>query len=159
MVEQFKSLKQSEINELLDVIPRITVLIAGADGRIDPKETEWAKKIAEIRAYASDKILREYYTNVGELFDARLKELIRELPDDTKIRTEVLSQHLAKINPILAKLDQDYAAYLYESYVSFATHVAKAAGGFLSFMTISTEEKKLIGLKMIRPIEHPEEEG
>ena len=159
MVEQFRVLQQSEINELLDAIPRITVLIAGADGKIDPKETEWAKKIAEIRAYASDKILRDYYTNVGEHFDERLNELIRELPDDTKIRTEVLSQHLAKINPILAKLDQDFAAHLYESFISFARHVAKAAGGFLSFMTISSDEKKLIGLKMIKPIEHPEEEA
>lgn len=158
MIEQLKTLEQSEVNELLDAIPRITVLIAGADEKIDTKETEWAKKIANIRSYASETLLRDYYNSVGAHFEERVSALIKELPDDTEVRTEVLSQHLAKLNPILTKLDNTFAAYLYDSFLSFAKHVAKAAGGFLSFMTISAEEKKLIGLEMIDPVAHPGEE-
>ena len=158
MIEEFKTLEQSEINELLDAIPRITILIAGADGKIDTKEKDWAKKITGIRSYASDKILRPYYASVGEHFEERLNKMIDESPDDTAQRTEQLSAELAGLNKILAKLDQSYAAYLYESFTSFAKHVAKAAGGFLSFMTISAEEKRLIGLNMIDPIAMPSEE-
>ena len=64
-----------------------------------------------------------------------------------------LSSKLASLNPILAKLENDIAVDLYESYLSFAVHVAKSSGGFLGMMSISAEEKELIGLTMLNKIE------
>ena len=159
MIEQFKKLEQSEINHLLDAIPLITILVAGADGHIEIKETDWAKKIASIRSYASDLLLRDYYKSVDEVFDTRMSEYIQVLSNDVHERTKEIADRLTKLNDILPKIDQTYAAYLYKSFVSFAEHIAKAAGGFLSFFSISAEEKKLIKLGMLNPIEMPEEEA
>ena len=57
---------------MVDAVPLVTILIAGADGRIDTQELEWSKKLTEIRSYAhDDPNIDEYYTLVGEHFDAR----------------------------------------------------------------------------------------
>lgn len=159
MIEQFRVLKQSEINQLVDAIPLITILVAGADGNIEIKETDWAKKITSIRSYASDLLLRDYYKSVDEVFDTRMSEYIKEFSDDVHERTKEIAVRLNKLNDILPKIDQTYAAYLYKSYMSFAERVAKSAGGFLSFFSISAEEKKLIKLSMLNPIEMPKEEA
>ncbi len=158
MIEQFKKLEQSEINQLIDAIPLITILVAGADGNIEIKETDWAKKIASIRSYASDLLLRDYYKGVDAVFDTRLNELRQELPDDVQERTQEIASRLTKLNDILPKIDQMFAAYLYKSFISFAERVAKSAGGFMSFFSISAEEKKLIKLGMLDPVKMPDEE-
>ena len=99
--------------------------------------------------------LRDYYKSVGEHFDQRLQELIDSLPNDVKERSQLISQSLEKMNPILKKLDEDLALHLYRDYLSFAKHVARASGGFLTFGSISSEEKKLIKLSMIqRPVHY-----
>jgi hypothetical protein len=61
---------------------------------------------------------------------------------------------LAKLNQTFPKIhDRESAVGLYESFISFARHVARASGGFLSWGTINVHEKKLMSLDMIQPVE------
>lgn len=149
----FKNLTEEESQQLSEAIPTITVLIAGADGNIDMNEIEWANKLTKIRSYSYLEELKPYYTKIGETFEVDLMALIGAVSKDTDERNQSLSNKLAALNPILAKLDNSIAYPLYESYLSFAEHVAKASGGFLRFASISTEEKSLINLDMIDRIE------
>ena len=64
----------------------------------------------------------------------------------------LISDKLAKLNKILASLDNATAYALYKSFITFAEHIAKASGGFLRFGSISSQEKKWISLPMLNPI-------
>jgi len=151
MLEQF-NISQDQKETLIHAVSWITILIAGADGSIENEELEWAKKITQIRAYKYPKVLENFYVEVGKTFQANIDALISELPGDVSKRTSILSEKLATLNPILAILDNESAYSLYNSYTSFAEHIAKSDGGFLGFFSVSPEEKKLIGLPMLDQI-------
>jgi hypothetical protein len=157
MNQRFEQLSEQEFDQLKDSIALITVLIAGADGKIDQEELDWAEKVAGIRTYSSTSALNSFYTEVGKDFDQKLKTYINELPGDTNQRTEAISAKLTALNPIFAKLDQALAYDLYVSLKSFGEHVAKASGGFMRFFSVSSEEKALMVLPMIDPISKPVE--
>lgn len=156
MIQGFEDLNQEQFETLKNGISWITILIAGADGEIDENETKWAKKIADIRSYTLPSDLVHFYKEVGKDFSEKLTQLIDELPDNTEERTAILASRIATINDVLAKLDNDTAYRMYESYKSFAKHVAKSSGGFFGMMSISKEEEKLIGLDMLHVIEEEE---
>lgn len=159
MDQDLSLLSPQEHASLQDAYAYITILIAGADGKIDPDELSWAEKITQIRTFAGDERLKTFHTEVNEMLPAKIKQLIADLPDDVSSRSAILSEKLAGLNPILASLDPSIAYYLYKGYKSFAERIAKASGGFLSFFTIGPEEKKWIPLSMIHPIIYtPDEE-
>lgn len=152
MIRALEHLSKTEIEQLIDAIPLITILIGGADGVLDKDEKEWAKKITEIRTYNNQENLNEFYKMVGEVYSKKLDAFSESLPNHIEDRTKHISEKLTDLNEIMSKLDNDFGSQLYESYVSFAGHVAKASGGFLRFFNVSSEEKKLIDLPMLTPI-------
>lgn len=154
-----QSLSQEEQGLLFDALPLVTVLIAGADGKIDVSETSWADKLTDIRSYSNEPELNAFYEKVHEGFSGRVSYLIKELPATTPEGTKMISEKLAGLNPILAKLPQALGAKTYKSLTSFAKHIARADGGFLKAWSISKSEAALIDLPMITPIEMPEEEA
>jgi len=158
MLDNFIGIDEAEKKQLIDAIAQITVLIAGADGIIDTAETAWASKLTKIRSYASEELLNEYYQIVGQTFSDDLNALILSLPKDTDERTKVLADKMTLLNDPLCKLPNKIGATLYESYTSFAKHVAEASGGFLRMWSVSGEEKKLMTLPMLEPIELIEDE-
>lgn len=158
MIPQFEKLNVEQVELMYNCIPLITIYIAGADGNIDEKEAEWAEKLTKIRSYSYHESLQEYYTNLGETYSDRLESLMSILPDDVAARTAAIEELLAGLNQIFPKLEVNFAARFYKSLLSFAKHVAKASGGFLGFGAISRDEKKLIDLEMITPVDFEEEE-
>lgn len=159
MIPQFEGLTEAEKELMFDAIPLITVYIAGADGKIDQEETEWAEKVTKIRSYTYDEGLGDFYTQLSEVYADKLKNFIASLPQDVKARTAAIAEKLAGLNAAFAKLDNNVAARMYKDFVSFAKHVAKASGGFLGIGSISREEEQLIGLDMITPVHFETEEG
>ncbi len=157
MIKNFESLSAEEFEKLRLGIAWIAVLIAGADGKIDSSEVTLASKIAKIRSYAGPEELIEFYTEVGSDFATKLPELIDNTPNDKKARTEIAVNKISELNPILAKLPNVIGALMYHSFVSFATHVAKASGGFIRIWSISHEEDKYINLPMLDEIVYVEE--
>ena len=158
MDQDLAVLSSEELNKLREAFAYITVLIAGADGKIDPDELSWAEKIAQIRTYAGDERLKTFHNDVNVSLSTQIKDFIAALPQDAKTRSAVISEKLAQLNPILTSLDPSIGAYLYKGYVSFAERIAKSSGGFLSFFSIGPEEKKWISLPMLTPIIHQESE-
>jgi hypothetical protein len=153
----FHKLSPEEYASLKDAIPQITVLIAGADGKISPGETEWAKKLTNIRSYSAAEEYQSFYTEIGETFQTRVDDLIATLPGEVTARNGQISDTLAGLNRILHKLDPKHAAHLYTELKTFAKHVARSSGGFLKFWSVSAEEKKWIGLPMLEVFEWDDE--
>jgi hypothetical protein len=152
MLHQLRNLPANELQELLDAIPVITLLIAGADGEIEVEELAHSEKITKIRGYSGGEIMQDFYDKVGEDYNERLNRWLKVVPTDTAERKVDLSNRLEKLNPILAKLTPVLGAEMYKSFTSFAMHVAKASGGFLGFGKINTEEAELVDLPMLTPI-------
>lgn len=158
MTEYFSKLTTEEYDQLKDAIAVITIYIAGADGKIDADELTWAEKVTNIRSYNLPEDLRGFYKDVGVDFHERL-EGYRASLTTVSARAETAQQKLAALNPILSKLHPRLGSELYNSYRSFAKHVAKASGGFLGFFSIGPSEAAVLDLEMLDPIEYtPEEE-
>jgi len=157
MLQGFENLSERQYGITKDAITWITVLIAGADGEIDAKETDWASKLTKIRGYANPNKLNDFYDEVGKDFSNKLAHLLENVPSDTKERQELLTRKLGQLNSILPAMG-NLGAELYESYTSFAVHVAKASGGFLGFFSVNKAEAKLMTLPMLDKVEFSEEE-
>jgi hypothetical protein len=154
MIEQLRGISEAEYDQLKDAISLITVLIAGADGTIDRKEKEWAEKVTNIRSYSLPDGLKEFYLEVGEDFQQKLDAFVDKYSGDVEARNQNIAKVLAGLNSVFPKIeDREVAVALYESFVSFARHVARASGGFLSWGSIDVQEKKLMSLDMIEPVE------
>ena len=154
MCEQnaFEILSADQLDELKTSVALITILISGADDQIDEQELNWAEKLTHIRSYTSPDDLNTFYSDVVEGFSEQVSKLIATLPTDTGERQKIISARLSAVNDILAILDNKLAYRLYESFTSFAEHIAKASGGFLRFGSISAVEKKWVSLPMLHPI-------
>ncbi len=153
--EQFLSINAAETELLMDALPLIAVLIGGADHEIDADEANWAAKLAHIRSYAPAEHnqgkmdeLNHFYTMLDETFESRYEAVLKSSP----ISTEILTEKLSHINPILKKLDHKFAQQLYKSFLSYAEHIAKASGGVLGFGSVSKAERALMSLPMIEPV-------
>jgi len=158
MSTKFKGITTEEYQSLKQAIVWITILVAGADNHIDQEEKEWAEKLTRIRSYANDETLHNFYNEVGSTFSEDLEKCIRELPADVEARNMELSQRIARLNYPLAQLSNKTGAKLYQSYVSFAEHVAKSSGGVMRFFSVSGDEKAVMGLDMLHEIILEEEE-
>ncbi len=152
MIQGFEMLNEEQFEVTKKAITWITILIAGADGEIDKEETDWAKKVANIRSYHNPNELTPFYEVVGKDFSLVLNNMIEQLPASTKDRQQLLIRQLSKLNDILPLLQNNLGHILLNSYRSFAKHVAKASGGFLGFLSVGKEEAKLIDLPMLTDI-------
>ena len=159
----FENLTPSELQQLEEAVVQISILVAGADGSIDAEEVAWADKLAHIRGYSGEEWLQEFYDEVAANFKIRFNDLLKALPPDTALRQHCLTMEIAKVNPVLAKLDPKVAHKMYHSYQTLAMSIAKASGGILGFGSVSRAEEKVVHLSMITPIaepviEHPTED-
>lgn len=153
MTEKLKKSDNTSYTKLKDAVALITILVAGADGKIDLKESDWAEKLTEVRSYSTKSELKAFYKDVGLDYHQRFEYFIDTLPGGLDARNKEISDKLTELNDILPKLGKKTAALMYEDYISFASHVAKTSGGFLGFMTVSRAEEKVMKLEMINKFE------
>lgn len=158
MIEGFQNLMKSEIDALVEAPALIVVLVGAADGELDREERTWSERLLRSRTYNKPEELNEFYRVVAEGFWARVQSEIARLPEDVEARSEKLSERLARLNPILAKLDLELAADLYKGFAGLAEETAKASGGFLRIGAISREESKWVDLPMLTPVVAPKKE-
>jgi hypothetical protein len=156
MQDHFSNLTEDQLNQISDAFPLITILVGEADGKLDSDEKAWAKELTHIRSYSHNESLRGLYDRSEARFDARLSEIRTQLPNDIAARTEAIHNQLAELNPVLASLDEEIGARLYLSLRSFAKHIASASGGFMRFFSVSGEEKAVLDLPTLNPINHPD---
>lgn len=152
MNTQFKDLTTEEYQILIDAIPLIAILIAGADNEIDLKEKSWAEKIVKIRSYHNHFDLKPYYKDVDLQYAELFEKWMNKLPQSVEQRCSEISHKLAAVNPVLRKLPMRTASQLYTSFLAYAEQIARSSGGILRMMAVSKEETVWIGLPMIDPI-------
>jgi hypothetical protein len=150
MITAFSKLSEEEIELMLKVPMLVSILIAGADGEIDKTEINKAISIANTKQTNSRPHLMEYYREVGENFEDKLKILIQDFPKTSSERNPLIIQELENLNKILPKLEKNYATSFYESMKEIAKKIAEASGGVLGYMAVGYEESKLVGLSMIK---------
>jgi len=151
MIPEFKNLNEEEVNLMLNAPILVTILIAGAEGKIEEKETDWGAKIIHFRAEDNDFVLQSYFVDVDIIFKDSMKEYLEKLPLDVNERTEKINSELIKINKILPKLDNNFASAFYNGLIGLSKQVAKSSGGIWGYGSISAEEQKLIDLDVIAP--------
>ena len=149
MILEFNNLDEQELNLMLTAPVLVTILIAGAEGKIEEKEIDWGEKITHFRANAPS-ILQTYYQEVDKIFHDTMKYILENLPADVTERQYKIHQELAKLNDILKKLDVNFGTEFYKSLLSLSRQVAQAAGGLWGYGSISPEEKALLDLDVIK---------
>jgi len=150
MIADFDKLNEEEVESMLKVPLLVSILIAGADNEIDNSEIKKAVDISRSKQIRARKSLLDFYQEVGENFEDKLKILIQQYPVKSVERNPIIIDELEKVNTILPKLDKQFSTEFYESIKDIAKKVAEASGGVLGYMSIGYEESKLIDLKMIK---------
>jgi hypothetical protein len=150
MIPQFENLSQEE-EELMYSLPiYVSVLIAGADGKIDSTEIKKAVSLAGLKKKKARKDLLEYYNHVNTDYEDKIKVTIANLPLSQKEREKILIEDIKKSNDVFQKIDKKFAIKLYSSLKETAKHIAEASGGVFGYMSVGYEESRLIDLKMIK---------
>jgi hypothetical protein len=146
MVPELSKLSSSE-KELVYKAPLLVcILIAGADGKIDTKELTEAIGISRQREWVKAN-LANYFGEVSQDFEDKIKMLIQAYPYSTAQRNEQIGKELSELNLLWSKLGIDFASSLYDSMKYIAQRIALSSGGFLK--KISAEEAQLLDLPML----------
>ncbi len=152
MILEFKPLREDEIEVLLKAPVYVSLLIAGADGKIDKYERKEAIETARNKQSRAREQLAEFYKLVGEQFEENFNKAIDEFPSGTEARISAITTELRKLNFILPKINRNFSIKFIASLKDLAKRIAEASGGVLSYLSISHEERKLMELTMIKEI-------
>ena len=150
MIEEINALENEERDLMYKAPILVAILVAGADGNIDRAEIKEAISISSLKKVKARKALKDYYTEVGEHFEDKLKHGITTYPSDVGEREKMISAELEQLNAVLPKLDSKFAVEFHASLKDFAKRVAEASGGIFGYMSVGYEESKLVDLKMIK---------
>jgi len=150
MIPEFDNLSQPEI-ELMHKAPMLVcILIAGADDHIDNKEIRKAITLTEKKQKRAKSHLLDFYKEVGEDFEDKLKIVIQGFPVEVEERTPLVMESLSQINPILKKVNKNFALEFYKSLREIASEIAKSSGGLLGLKSIGDEEARYVELQMLK---------
>lgn len=150
MIKEFEKLTSAEI-ELMHKAPvLVSILIAGADGKIDNKEVNRAISLTEAKQKRTRSSLMAFYSEVGTDFEDKIRIVIQSLPSKVDKRTAEISALLSQLENILKKLNSQIAKEFYNSLREIATEIAESSGGLLGMKTIGDEEALLVNLPMIK---------
>jgi len=150
MIKYFENLRDDDIQIMYKVPVYVTILIAGADDKIDKKELQEAISIANLKKIKARKLLVDYYAKVVDSFEDDLYKEIDALPDSAEERNPILVKKLERLNIIFRYLDNSFAVQFYESIKDWAKKIATASGGVLGFLSVGLEESKFVELRMVR---------
>ena len=149
-IAQFSNLSDEEKELMMNTPALVTVLLAGVDGEIDMTEEEQANRLVHIRATTGDPILFDFFKLLESEFNTQLSVMNGKYMNfEKEVRVQEIAEELSKLNDILPKLDPLFARAFLKSMRSFAGSVAESTGGILGFLSVSFDEKQLIGLEMI----------
>ena len=126
MADYREKLTTQEHDLLLKFPAFISLLAANTDGVLDGREKLSANKLAHIKTFSSDPVLRDFYNEVDLNFESTLDNLDKALPVDKESRATAIRIELMKIENILLKLGNGYMAIMHKSMKAFKDHVSNA---------------------------------
>lgn len=145
----FSHLSADDYSKLTEAPLYVGLLIAEADGELDHKELEWIEKVTHFRIKTSHHTLRKYYSDANSYIQENLGLVRNSLPAQKDQKMQFLSDKLADLKPILAKLDEGFRHRIIDSYHSMALSVAEISGGLLNFFSTNPAEEKWLALEML----------
>ena len=147
MIKELESLNETGVELMLKAPVVLCILIAGADGTIDRREI---KEAINVTVKKKDKtILDNYFKEVSQDFEDKLKILLQNYPYQSSQRNPILIQELSELNPILKKLDRSFSKPFYDMLKELAQKIAGSSGGLWGMMSVDSEEAKYIQLPML----------
>ena len=149
MIVEFEHLTEEERSLMYKVPLLVTILVAGADDKIDKREISEAINISKLKVSRARPRLIEFYKIVADHFEENLVDAIALLPDRVGVRNPVIIGDLEKLNGIFPKLDKEFAIMFYSSMKEIAKRIAESSGGILGYLSVGSEESKLLDLPMI----------
>jgi hypothetical protein len=149
MTEEFRTLRDDEIEILMNAPAIVAVLIAGADDDIDKNEIKAAIDFAQQKKFTEGEDLVEYFEEIAKNFETIQESYINYLPNGLEVRQTAISSYLRQLNGVLPKIDKEMAVKIYTFLTELAKVVAKASGGGFGFAKVSKEEASYIELDMI----------
>jgi len=150
MIPEFDNLSKPEI-ELMHMAPMLVcILIAGADDHIDNREVKKAIDLTEKKQKRAKSHLLEFYKEVGEDFEDKLRIIIQGFPVEASDRTPRVVESLVHINNVLKKIDRKFSIEFYKSLREIASEIAKSSGGLLGMKSVGDEEAKFVELPMLK---------
>ena len=148
MIKELERLKDSEVELMLKAPILLCILIAGADGTIDRREIKEAINVSVKKKEKT--ILDNYFKEVSQDFEDKLKVLLQSYPYESTQRNPILIQELSQLNPILKKLDRSFSKPFYDMLKELAEKIAGSSGGLWGMMSVDSEEAKYIRLPMLQ---------
>ncbi len=148
MIKGLDRLSSAEVEILVKAPLLVCILVAGADNEIDRNEIREAIELAEAEKTKAN--LSEFYQLVAEDFEDKLKIVLQSLPNESELRTPMLSIELSRLNLIFPKIKKPFAQDYYKSLRFIARKIAESSGGLLGLKKIGAEEEKVYTLPMIK---------
>lgn len=149
MTSDFPTLRDDEIEIVNNAPAMVSVLIAGADNKIDDDEITSAISFCANQKNEGPNSLHNYFTHISEEFEELLKSYVEHLPKDLHAQQHTTIAYLRQLNTILPKIDQDLAIDFHAFLLDLAKAVANASGGVMGFKKVSKEEAAFLDLGMI----------
>jgi hypothetical protein len=129
----FEDLSLQEKKQLVRFPVYISLLAASKDCSLDRLEKNTAIKLTHIKTFSCDPVLADYYAAVDQDFEKAVAEISERLPRDKYAREWAIRRELRKLDGILRKLDEDYAATMYYSLRSYKDQVSRAHRNILEY--------------------------
>ncbi|MCO5233656.1 MAG: hypothetical protein LC105_07855 [Chitinophagales bacterium] len=149
-LHHLKDLNEEEFALLKKIPALVTILIGSADNNLNEKEIHVGHLSTEFRKDHGDVLVHDYYNWVAPDYDYIFEQEWAKYKNiDFTQRIHEISEELSKVNQIFSKINKNYAHSLLESWRGLARAVARASGGLLGRLSVSHEEKNLMGLDMI----------
>ena len=150
MTEEFRTLRDDEIEIILNSPAMVAVLIAGADDDIDKDEIKSGIAFSEKKKLEEGEELAEYFSEVSTHFENVQNNYINDLPENLELRQNAITSYLRQLNGILPKIEEEISMKIYGFLLEMAKEVAQASGGVMGFNKTSKDEAAFTGLDMIK---------
>lgn len=132
-MKHYKDLSEKEKNHLLKFPAYISLLASTADDGIDEEEKRMAINLTHIKTFSCDPLLSDFYKEAENIFEKTVISLNDELPHAKKERTAAICLELEKLEPLLKKLDPEYASVLRNSMESYKHYISRAHRNILEY--------------------------
>ena len=149
MIPQFDRLSQDEQEFMYKAPVLVAILIAGADGDIDRTEIREGMMQAKKKQKIASTELMEFYREIGEDFEDKLKIVLQGYPVEASQRNPLIVEELSRLNDVFPQLDRNFSAQYYQSICDLAMKIAQSSGGLLGMKSVGTAEARYVKLPMI----------
>jgi hypothetical protein len=127
----FKKLTNNEWNELLKAPVLLSIYAASGDHDISKREKAEAIKMAHFKTFTENPFLVPYYKEVDKRFTKYFEEVVEKYAPFDDLKREKLKEEISMLDPIVGKLNKEFAKTFTKSLRGYSEHVKKAGRGYV----------------------------